>query len=154
MKRYRITLENHAFDVKVLDDPRCDQVRVEVDGEVFTVVVEAVPVAAEVTVAAAAPAVSPPAAEPSRPPRFRKTSEVSEVAAPQAAPAPLPGVIKSIAVRPGQRISANDELLVIEAMKMDNIIRAPHGGSVGTIHVTEGRQVAYGETLLEMNNEQ
>jgi len=160
MKRYRITLENHAFDVKVLDDPRRDQVRVEVDGEIFTVGVEAVPVAAEVTVAAAAPAVSPPAAEPSRPPRFRKTSEVSEVAAPQAAPAPqavaapLPGVIKSIAVRPGQRISANDELLVIEAMKMDNIIRAPRGGSVGTIHVTEGRQVAYGETLLEMTSEE
>jgi biotin carboxyl carrier protein len=62
-------------------------------------------------------------------------------------------VIKSIAVRPGQCVSANDELLVIEAMKMDNVIRAPHGGSVGTIHVTEGRQVAYGETLLEMTND-
>ena len=63
-------------------------------------------------------------------------------------------MIKSIAVRPGQRVAVDDELLVIEAMKMDNVIRAPRGGTVGTIHVTEGRQVAYGETLLEMNNEQ
>jgi biotin carboxyl carrier protein len=151
MKRYRITLENHAFDVKVLDDPRRDQVRVEVDGEIFTVGVEAVPVAAETTTPETTRAVgASPAASP-RLPKFQKTLEVS---APQAVPAPLPGVIKSIAVRPGQRVSANDELLVIEAMKMDNVIRAPRGGTVGTIHVTEGRQVAYGETLLEMTNDQ
>jgi biotin carboxyl carrier protein len=169
MKRYRITLENHAFDVKVLDDPRRDQVQVEVDGEIFTVGVEVVPVAAETTTPETTRAVgASPAASP-RLPKFQKTSEVpapqaapapQAVAAPQAAPAPqavaapLPGVIKSIAVRPGQRVAADDELLVIEAMKMDNIIRAPRGGSVGTIHVTEGRQVAYGETLLEMTNEQ
>jgi biotin carboxyl carrier protein len=157
MKRYRITLENHAFDVKVLDDPRRDQVQVEVDGEIFTVGVEVVPVAAETTTPETTRAVgASPAASP-RLPKFQKTSEVpapQAAPAPQAVAAPLPGVIKSIAVRPGQRVAADDELLVIEAMKMDNIIRAPRGGSVGTIHVTEGRQVAYGETLLEMTNEQ
>jgi biotin carboxyl carrier protein len=157
MKRYRITLENHAFDVKVLDDPRRDRVRVEVDGEIFAVGVETVPVAAETTTPETTRAVgASPAASP-RLPKFQKTSEVpapQAVSAPQAVAAPLPGVIKSIAVRPGQRVSADDELLVIEAMKMDNVIRAPRGGSVGTIHVTEGRQVAYGETLLEMTNDQ
>jgi biotin carboxyl carrier protein len=157
MKRYRITLENHAFDVKVLDDPRRDQVQVEVDGEILTVGVETVPVAAETTTPETIRAVgASPAASP-RLPKFQKTLEVSApqaVPAPQAVAAPLPGVIKSIAVRPGQRVSADDELLVIEAMKMDNVIRAPRGGTVGTIHVTEGRQVAYGETLLEMTNDQ
>jgi biotin carboxyl carrier protein len=163
MKRYRITLENHAFDVKVLDDPRRDQVRVEVDGEILTVGIEAVPVAAETTTPETTRAVG---ASPAASPRLPKFQKALEVAAPQAAPAPqavpapqailapLPGVIKSISVRPGQRVAADDELLVIEAMKMDNIIRAPRGGNVGTIHVTEGRQVAYGETLLEMTNEQ
>jgi len=43
----------------------------------------------------------------------------------------------------------DDELLVIEAMKMDNIIRAQRAGTIETIHVTEGRQVAYGDPLLE-----
>jgi biotin carboxyl carrier protein len=156
MKRYRITLENHAFDVKVLDDPRRDQVQVEVDGEIFAVGVETVPVAAETTTPETTRAVgASPAASPRL--KFQKTLQVSApqaVPAPQSVPAPLPGVIKSIAVRPGQRVSADDELLVIEAMKMDNVIRAPRGGSVGTIHVTEGRQVAYGETLLEMTNDQ
>ena len=151
MKRYRITLENHAFDVKVLDDPRRDQVRVEVDGEIFTVGVEAVPVAAETTTPETTRAVG---ASPAASPRLAKFQKTLQVSAPQAVAAPLPGVIKSIAVRPGERVAADDELLVIEAMKMDNVIRAPRGGTVGTIHVTEGRQVAYGETLLEMTNDQ
>jgi len=56
MKRYRVTLEGHTFDVKVLDDPRQEQVQVEVDGETFVVGVEAVPVAVERTAGEAAPA--------------------------------------------------------------------------------------------------
>ena len=165
MKRYRITLGNQTFDVKVLDDPRREQVRVEVDGESFTVGVEAVPVMAEVTAGKASPAIAPSPAAPARLPKFSETSEVS--GNPGSTPhsslpgagrnfviAPLPGVIKSIAVRSGQQVAADDELLVIEAMKMDNIIRASRGGTISAIHVTESRQVAYGETLLEMNNEQ
>lgn len=138
MRRYRITLEGRAFDVEVLDDPRQERVRVQVDGEVFTVRVRAV---AEDTpaVAAADPAVT---AAPLPAPATHRTVK-----------APLPGVIKSIAVRPGQQVAPDDKLLVIEAMKMDNVIRATRVGSIGTIYVAEGRQVAYGEPLLEMNNE-
>ena len=138
MKQYRITLEGRTFDVKVLDDPRREQVRVEVNGETFTVEVKAAPVVTEVAA--------------SRLPKLRKTSEVFGSASSSVA-APLPGVIKSIAVRPGQQVAANDELLVIEAMKMDNVIRASRVGTIGTIYVAEGRQVAYGEPLLEMNVE-
>jgi biotin carboxyl carrier protein len=61
----------------------------------------------------------------------------------------LPGVIKSIAVRPGQRVAAGDELLVIEAMKMDNVIRASRAGAVSAVYVTEAGRVAYGDPLLE-----
>jgi biotin carboxyl carrier protein len=153
MKQYRITLGDHTFEVKVLDDPRREQVRVEVDGETFTVEVEAMPAVAEVSVGGTAPAVAPPSTAPTpaavaRLPKSRKTSEVSDSPG-STVTAPLPGVIKSIAVRPGQRVAADDELLVIEAMKMDNVIRASRGGTVGTIHVSEGRQVAYGESLLD-----
>jgi propionyl-CoA carboxylase alpha chain len=58
-------------------------------------------------------------------------------------------VIKSIAVRPGQQVAPDGELFVIEAMKMDNVIRATRVGTIGTIHVSEGRQVAYGEPILD-----
>ena len=143
MKRYRITIEDRTFDVEVLDDPRLEQVRVNVDGEAFTVGVE--------TVTETAPAISAPATkvpsetgkEPaaSAPPSLAPTDRIMK--------SPLPGVIKSIAVRPGQQIAPNDELLVIEAMKMDNVIRAPRQGVIGTIYVAEGRQVAHGEPLLD-----
>ena len=149
MKRYKITLDERTFDVQVLDDPRRNQVRVEVDGESFIVGVESVPLAAEAIARETIPDAAP--LNPHRPPRSQKTSEVSGG---NVVVAPLPGVIKSIVVRPGQQVAPNDELVVIEAMKMDNIIRATRAGAIGTIHVAEGRQVAYGDPLLEMNNEQ
>ena len=136
MKRYRITLEGQTFDVEVLDDPRQEQVQVKVNGEVFTVGVEAT--------VEAAPAVSATAAPP-------PTTAPEAAATDRVVKAPLPGVIKSIAVRSGQRVAPNDELLVIEAMKMDNVIRAQRAGVIGVIHVAEGRQVAHGEPLLEVN---
>ncbi len=137
MKRYKVTLEGQTYDVKVLDDPRQGQVRVEVNGETLTVGVEAVPVAAGLTAREVSPTIAPP-------PASENVATAGDVVA-----APLPGVIKSIAVRPGQRVAPNDELLIIEAMKMDNVIRAARVGAVGAIYVTEGRQVAYGEPLLD-----
>lgn len=141
MKKYRIKIEGRVFDVKVLDDPRQAQVQVEVDGEVFTVDVEAVTQQTEPTpgedksVRAAVP--PPPDA----------------TAMSRTLTAPLPGVIKSIAVRPDQQVSVKDELLIIEAMKMDNVIRAPREARIGTVHVSEGHRVAYGDPLLELVGE-
>jgi biotin carboxyl carrier protein len=142
MKRYRLRLDGCVFDVKVLDDPYREQVRVEVNGEVFTVGVEALPVAAEVTLGEAVPAVAPSSTEPIPMPAHTADSG-------RTVTAPLAGVIKSIAIRSGQRVATNDELLVIEAMKMENIIRASREGTIGAIHVSEGCQVAYGDLLLD-----
>jgi biotin carboxyl carrier protein len=144
MKHYRITLEGRTFDVEVLDDPRQCQVRVRVDGEVFTVEAEAVE--ASRREGDLAQSALPESVVPIAP----SSSAAVDAGAVSGIKAPLPGVIKLIAVRSGQKVAAGDELLVIEAMKMDNIIRATCVGTVGTIHVTEGRQVAYGEPLLDL----
>lgn len=139
MKRYRITLEGHTYDVEVLDDPRQRQVRVRVDGEVLTVEAEAA-----LDVGGTSPAPVSSAASPLVAPAGAAAGVVK---------APLPGVIKSIAVSPGERVAAGDELLVIEAMKMNNVIRAPRGGTVSFIYVSEGRQVPHGEPLLRLQEE-
>jgi oxaloacetate decarboxylase alpha subunit len=55
-------------------------------------------------------------------------------------------------VRPGQAVSKGDQLLVIEAMKMNNQIRAPRNGSVGEVLVQAGQQVGHGEPLLTWAN--
>lgn len=157
MKRYRITLKERTFDVKVLDDPHREQVRVEVDGEIFVVGVETVP-AAEQIISPRSRKTSEIAGGSERNPRVSENETSQQVedsrtcsghARSSTVAAPLPGVIKSIAVRAGQQVAPEDELLVIEAMKMDNVIRAARAGTIGAIHVTEGRQVAYGETLLD-----
>ena len=142
MIQYRFTLEGQVFDVKVLDNPRREQVRVEVNGEIFTVQVGAVSDLARETTGetVGVPALPTPAAT-----GAAKTGGTLT--------APLPGVVKSIAVRTGQHVVADDELLVIEAMKMDNVIRASAKGTIGAIHVTAGRRVAYGEPLLDLKAE-
>ena len=146
MNRYQITIEGQTFDVRLLSDPRQEEVQVEIDGAVLTAHVRAPqPGGAEdaetdVTKDATMPT-QPPAARPSPGPQ-------TSTKALGAVTAPLPGVIKSIAVSPGQQVSSGDQLLVIEAMKMDNIIRASRDGTIETIHVGEGHQVAYGEELL------
>jgi biotin carboxyl carrier protein len=147
MKRYQITLDGRTFDVLLLSDPLQEQVKVEVDGAAFTAEVRALSPGEEPAAEPAAPA---DPSGPAEPPASTPLPDTQTAAiAGNSVAAPLPGVIKSIAVRPGQQVSIGDELLVIEAMKMDNAIRASRDGTVETIHVTEGRQVAYGERLLE-----
>ena len=137
MKRYQITLDSQTFDVRLLSDPRQEQVQVKVNGQPFTVEVKDVTAEVESSETAPAPAPSPaPAAKTAAPPVGMVT-------------APLPGTVKSVKVRTRQQVSAGDELLVIEAMKMDNLIRASREGVIETIYVTEGHQVSHGENLLE-----
>jgi len=136
MKQYRITLGGETLEVKLLDDPRQEQVRVEIDGEIITVGVSTLASQEAPTLAGApVPELQPVAA--AAPPASNTVS------------APLPGVIKLVHVRAGQKVAHDDILVTIEAMKMDNVIRAQREGVISDILVSEGRQVAYGEALLE-----
>jgi biotin carboxyl carrier protein len=63
--------------------------------------------------------------------------------------APIPGTIISISVKPGAQVNPGDQLLVLEAMKMKNIIRATRSGTVSTLLVTTGQTVNHHDPLLE-----
>ncbi len=62
--------------------------------------------------------------------------------------APLPGVIVSVKARPGMKINVGDELLVLEAMKMKNAVRATRAGTVSEVAVAEGQTVKHSQVLL------
>ena len=62
----------------------------------------------------------------------------------------MPGTIVDIKVNIGDKVSADDSLVVIEAMKMENEIQAPDGGTVIAIHIAKGDSVSPNETLLEI----
>ena len=67
---------------------------------------------------------------------------------PGAVTAPIPGKILSIDVATGDRVEANQVVLTLEAMKMENNVVAPISGSVAQIAVGEGSEVASGQLLM------
>ena len=64
--------------------------------------------------------------------------------------APMPGLIHSIKVESGQKVSKGDPILLLEAMKMENLIKAPADGVIGKIHVTKGQNVEKGAVLVSL----
>ncbi len=64
--------------------------------------------------------------------------------------APMPGRVAAVHVAAGERVVRGQELLVVEAMKMENALRAPRDGVVRAVHVAPGDMVAPGRALLEI----
>lgn len=130
MKKLRITLEGKTYDV-------CVEVA---DG-------------AAAPVAAAAPAPAPVAAAPVAAPA---PAPAPVAAAPVAAGAgavvcPMPGTVFKIRVAVGEQVAADQELVVLEAMKMESPIYAPAAGTVSAILVKEGDAVSEGQVLVQLS---
>ncbi|MBD1546781.1 pyruvate carboxylase [Roseibium aggregatum] len=62
--------------------------------------------------------------------------------------APMPGVISTVAVKPGQTVSAGDVLLSIEAMKMETALHAERDGTIGEVLVSPGTQIDAKDLLV------
>jgi len=63
--------------------------------------------------------------------------------------APMPGLIIDIRVQPGQAVQKGDPLLVLEAMKMENILKAPTDGTIAGIKVDLRANVTKGQVLVQ-----
>ncbi len=62
----------------------------------------------------------------------------------------MPGVVKKIYVKPGDKMKEGSKVLVLEAMKMKNILFAPAAGYVKKINVEEGQMVPKNHVLVEL----
>ncbi len=67
-----------------------------------------------------------------------------------AVKAPMPGLVVRVQVAVGDLVEPGDSLVVLEAMKMENELRAPQGGRVAAIGVEAGMAVEKGEVLVEL----
>jgi 3-methylcrotonyl-CoA carboxylase alpha subunit len=67
--------------------------------------------------------------------------------------APMPARVVRITVTAGQQVSQNQPLVVLEAMKMEHVVEAPHAGVVTEVCVQVGAQVASGAQLLTLQSQ-
>ncbi|MCC5863379.1 MAG: biotin/lipoyl-binding protein, partial [Gammaproteobacteria bacterium] len=68
--------------------------------------------------------------------------------APGSLASPLPGQVIAVHVAAGEMVEAGQPLAVVEAMKMEHVIRAPHDGRIGAVNFAPGARVDEGEPLL------
>ena len=64
--------------------------------------------------------------------------------------APMPGLVLKVEAQPGQHVKVGEKLVIIDAMKMENEIRAPHDGVVEKVVVQEKQQVEKGALLCSI----
>jgi propionyl-CoA carboxylase alpha chain len=62
---------------------------------------------------------------------------------------PMPGLVKSIAVAEGQEVKAGETLAIVEAMKMENVLRAERDGTVKKLHAKAGDSLAVDAVIME-----
>ncbi|MDQ8184417.1 biotin/lipoyl-containing protein [Pelagicoccus sp. SDUM812002] len=130
MKHLRITIEGKTYDVDV-----------EILGEENEPSKRSANSARSRPAAAAAPvaAAPAPAATSSAP------AEAGDV------PSPLSGKVVSVDVKIGDTVAAGDQVVTLEAMKMNTIVSAPAAGTVTAIHVSDGQSVDEGGALLTLS---
>lgn len=64
--------------------------------------------------------------------------------------APMPGLILDVLASEGQEVKKGDHLLILEAMKMENVIKSPADGVVSVLHAKKGESVEKGKILLSL----
>ncbi len=79
--------------------------------------------------------------------RKKKTKEEGDLSS------PISGKIVTIKVKEGERVKKDDVLMVIEAMKMEYLIRAPFNGKIKNINFKEKDQIEIGQNTVEIEKE-
>lgn len=116
--------------------------RITVNGTAYDVQVEELGETA--APAAAAPAAAPAAAAP-------KPAASAGAQGSVSVKAPMPGTVVNVVVSAGQAVKSGDDLVFIEAMKMETPVKAPQDGTVATVEVSKGEAVDSGKVLVTLN---
>lgn len=122
------------------------QFNVTVNGTTYDVVVDEVKAAAAPAPAAAPKVAAAPAPKAAPAPAAKPAAPVAAGA--ETVKCPMPGKILSVAVTAGQAVKKGEVLCVLEAMKMQNEIYAPHDATVTDVRVAANQTVSTGEDLI------
>jgi biotin carboxyl carrier protein len=141
MRKYDLTINNNSYEVivkKVTDS----EALVEVNGQEYTVSINQIQ---RLILPDSIPKPPPKqAAGPKAAPAATPSSRVSG----DGVIAPMPGQIKAILVREGDKVTTGQKLLIMEAMKLENKLPATRDGIVKHILVRDGDIVSQGQELI------
>jgi glutaconyl-CoA/methylmalonyl-CoA decarboxylase subunit gamma len=160
-RRYTLGLRGREFVIDV-HEVAADRFEVVVGDETFDVTLSGEADLPRATIAPGyqpAPGASGPARPPAAAVATARSASVAAVA-PRTTPrpaaaasgstvsAPMPGVILEVHVKAGDRVERGQQIAVLEAMKMHNLIGAPRAGTIGEVCVTPGQAVGHGDALV------
>ena len=143
MKEYTITVNDQAFHINI-KKIQTDTAIVEVDGEEYVVGVDRKVVRQHVEPLDVKPVKKMPAATTSRP--TTSTFSANDILS------PLPGLIMKVFVKEGEKVTNGQVLLKMEAMKMENEIKANRSGVVSQIFVKDGDTVMENTPLVKLGD--
>jgi biotin carboxyl carrier protein len=155
--KLKVKVDDRYYDVEI-DDLKSRPIIASVDGESFEVWPESKTAYSTVQSQRSVKAKEekPPLPTLSRDQKIKILDEesrseplTSEPVNLKAIRAPIPGIITAIAVQPGADVSVGQELCKLEAMKMNNSIRASKPGRIASIHISIGQTVKHNELLME-----
>ncbi len=165
--RYIVTVEDHEFDIELV--PRDNDFLIEFNGSKYEVAVDQLASdkflfkvndgSSEVTISRNGRSlevfidgkVLKVRVEPYSLAELRKKAGTStDGQEDKIIRAPMPGMVLSILVKPGDKVTKGTTLLIIEAMKMENMIKAPYDGVVREVLVTESQAVDKNDNLVEL----
>lgn len=127
-----------------VDNKRMKNLRVTVNGTAYDVQVEEL--GADAAPAASAPAKAAPApAKPAPAPAPSGSAGAVKVTA------PMPGTVVRVEVSAGDAVKSGQDLVFIEAMKMETPVKAAQDGTIASVEVSSGESVDTGKVLLTMN---
>ncbi|HEX7502308.1 MAG TPA: biotin/lipoyl-containing protein [Acidobacteriota bacterium] len=155
MNEYVLTINQKEYRAEV-GEINAEYALIHVNGREFRVDLKqlglsklmpvAVPVAESRPAAPLAPLAAGIAPAPAAPPAAAaSTGEASSLVK-----APLPGLIIDVKVHEGEKVKAGQNIIVMEAMKMENQIQATTDGTVKKIFVKKGDNVAEGNAMVEI----
>ena len=154
MAEYRYRINGHTYNIEIGAE-NGGTIEVSVNGKVYTVERQEISTTADM-----APKSIPDqnsasllkdTAQPASTPNVQPTSPSALDANTAAVTAPLPGTIISIKVKPGDKVTANQTVAVLEAMKMENEIEAGYAGTVSEVKVAERDTVLEGAVLITIS---
>ena len=154
MAEYRYRINGHTYNIEIGAE-NGGTIEVSVNGKVYTVERQEISTTADM-----APKSIPVqktatllkgTARPAATPNVQPTAPSALDANTAAVTAPLPGTIISIKVKPGDKVTANQTVAVLEAMKMENEIEAGYAGTVSEVKVAERDTVLEGAVLITIS---